>query len=325
VSARRFASVALAVTVAVLLYRNLDDIRGFVHQFYGTPHERYAASLTRSGLAATAAGRIWLATAEESLSRPRPVSLPRSEGLSFAAADPQAAAFSVSLRRGQRYIAEAAGARGVFIDVFHRDGQSLHHVANAAQRQLDGRSDRQSDAALEIWSDGEYVIRVQPELQGDVRVTLVQRAEPTLPIPVEGATSSRIQSVFGAARDAGTREHQGVDIFAARGTPVIAAAGGLVSSVGTNRLGGNVIWVTRLMRGEAHYYAHLDTQLVTAGTRVKQGDVIGTVGNTGNARSTAPHLHFGIYAAGGAIDPLPYIATRGARTPQVSRTSSTDK
>jgi murein DD-endopeptidase MepM/ murein hydrolase activator NlpD len=326
-SGRRFASILLAVTVAVLLYRNLDGIRGFVHLFYGTPHERYAASLIRRGVADTAAGRIWLATAEESLARARPVNLPRSEGLSFAADDPQAAAFSVALRRGQRYIAEAVGARVVFIDVFRRDGRSLHHVANASQhpsdrqsdRQSDRESDRQSDAALEVGSDGEYVIRVQPEIEGDVRVTLVQRAEPTLPIPVERATPSKIQSFFGSARDAGRREHQGVDIFAPRGTHVIAAAGGLVSSVGTNRLGGNVIWVARLMRGETYYYAHLDTQLVTVGTRVKQGDVIGTVGNTGNARSTAPHLHFGIYTPGGAIDPLPYIATRSARTSHVSR------
>jgi murein DD-endopeptidase MepM/ murein hydrolase activator NlpD len=82
-----------------------------------------------------------------------------------------------------------------------------------------------------------------------------------------------------------------------------------VSFVGTNRLGGNVVWVLRPSRGEAHYYAHLDTQRVRAGTRVKAGDVIGTVGNTGNARSTAPHLHFGIYAGGGAVDPLPYVVS----------------
>jgi murein DD-endopeptidase MepM/ murein hydrolase activator NlpD len=99
-----------------------------------------------------------------------------------------------------------------------------------------------------------------------------------------------------------------VDIFAPRGTPVLAAAGGVVTSVGTNGLGGNVVWIARPMRGERHYYAHLDRQAVSAGTFVNEGDVIGYVGNTGNARGTAPHLHFGIYASGGAVDPLPYIA-----------------
>jgi hypothetical protein len=90
---------------------------------------------------------------------------------------------------------------------------------------------------------------------------------------------------------------------------VVAAADGRVSSVGTNNLGGNVVWI-RASRGQAHYYAHLDEQLVSAGTEVQAGDAIGTVGNTGNARTTAPHLHFGIYGRGsGALDPFPFIFT----------------
>ena len=57
------------------------------------------------------------------------------------------------------------------------------------------------------------------------------------------------------------------------------------------------------------YYAHLDQQLVSPGERVNAGEIVGTVGNTGNARTTAPHLHFGIYAVGrGAIDPYWFIA-----------------
>ncbi|MBI4485879.1 MAG: M23 family metallopeptidase [Acidobacteria bacterium] len=83
--------------------------------------------------------------------------------------------------------------------------------------------------------------------------------------------------------------HHGVDIFAPRGTPVLAAAGGIVTSGGTSSLGGNVVWIARPGRREAHYYAHLDRQLVTPGTFVEAGDVIGTVGNTGNARGTLPH------------------------------------
>jgi hypothetical protein len=62
-------------------------------------------------------------------------------------------------------------------------------------------------------------------------------------------------------------------------------------------------------KGKAYslYYAHLDEQLVSQGDRVAEGDTIGLVGNTGNARTTPPHLHFGIYAAGGAINPLPFV------------------
>ena len=55
------------------------------------------------------------------------------------------------------------------------------------------------------------------------------------------------------------------------------------------------------------YYAHLDEQLATDGQSVRAGDTIGLIGNTGNARSTPPHLHFGIYTFGEAIDPLPFV------------------
>jgi peptidoglycan LD-endopeptidase LytH len=60
--------------------------------------------------------------------------------------------------------------------------------------------------------------------------------------------------------------------------------------------------------GQSHYYAHLDDQLVTPGQRVRAGEPLGTVGSTGNARGTAPHLHFGIYARGqGPLDPFPFV------------------
>lgn len=269
--------------------------------FYGTPHDRYAARLTFTN---RAGGDAWLDSARGSIDRAARVTVPRAQTVSFTADRPEAAAFAVTLRRGQRYVAEAtvAGAdpTAVFLDVFERDGAELRHVASAAPDE--------PAVIVELQSDAEYVVRVQPELHRDVRVTLALRVEPTLRLPVERVTRSRIQSFFGDPRDNGRRRHHGVDIFAVRGTPVLAAADGVVSSVGTNRLGGNVVWIARPMRRELHYYAHLDRQLVKAGTFVRKGDVIGTVGNTGNARSTPPHLHFGIYAAGGPVDPLPYIA-----------------
>ncbi len=58
--------------------------------------------------------------------------------------------------------------------------------------------------------------------------------------------------------------------------------------------------------GQAHYYAHLDTQVVRRGQRVSVGDTLGFVGNTGNARTTPPHLHFGLYS-GGSFDPYPAL------------------
>lgn len=233
------------------------------------------------------------------------VTLPHARTIAFAADSPAPAAVSVRVRRGQRYVAAAdffgADRSAAVVDVFERVGDRFTHLASAAPDQ--------AAVILEMRSDAELVVRVEPEPGREAKVRLNLRVEPTLTLPVERAARSRIQSLFGDARDGGRRAHHGVDIFAARGTPVLAAAAGVVSSVGTNGLGGNVVWIARPMRAEMHYYAHLDRQLVSAGTFVRKGDVIGTVGNTGNARRTPPHLHFGIYAAGGPVDPLPYIAS----------------
>jgi SH3-like domain-containing protein len=88
---------------------------------------------------------------------------------------------------------------------------------------------------------------------------------------------------------------------------VLAAAGG-IARVRTNQLGGLVVFVRDPVRRLSAYYAHLDSQLVRDGELVAPGDTIGLVGNTGNARTTAPHLHFGIYVRGeGAIDPHPFV------------------
>lgn len=140
-----------------------------------------------------------------------------------------------------------------------------------------------------------------------------------LAFPVAGRGSAAVQSFFRDPRDAGAREHHGVDIFAPRDTPVLAAAAGVVSSVATTRLGGNVVWVWDAGGRQSHYYAHLSRQAVRAGARVQAGDITGCVGNTGNARSAPPHLHFGIYARGdGPIDPLPFV--QGARGAAVAAT-----
>jgi hypothetical protein len=96
-------------------------------------------------------------------------------------------------------------------------------------------------------------------------------------------------------------------LFAPKRTPVVAAADGIITRVNENRLGGKVVWQRPKGKNLSLYYTHLDEQLVNDGQHVKAGDTIGLVGNTGNAKSTPPHLHFGIYAFGGAIDPLPFV------------------
>ena len=97
---------------------------------------------------------------------------------------------------------------------------------------------------------------------------------------------------------------------------MVSATEGIITRVGSNQLGGNVVWVMGPGR-QMHYYAHLDRYAgVRAGDIIAAGTVLGYVGTTGNARGTPPHLHYGIYTARGAINPYPLLkpsVTAGAR------------
>ena len=136
-----------------------------------------------------------------------------------------------------------------------------------------------------------------------------------LPVPVQGVSMRAVRDTFGAPRP-GDRMHQGVDIFAPRGTPVVATTRGFVARIGENSLGGTVVWVLG-PGGDRHYYAHLDSVAdIKTGQRVLPGDVLGAVGTTGNARGTPPHLHYGIYRRGnGAINPFPLLIDKPAIRP----------
>ena len=131
-----------------------------------------------------------------------------------------------------------------------------------------------------------------------------------LAIPVQGVKRQQLSDTWGVARSQG-RRHEGIDIMAKKGTKVYSSTDGVVASLQGNNLGGTVVWII----GPAaswHYYAHLSKQnpKLKEGDMVHQGDLIGYVGNTGNARHTAAHLHYGIYLNGkgrGAVNPYPYL------------------
>jgi murein DD-endopeptidase MepM/ murein hydrolase activator NlpD len=148
----------------------------------------------------------------------------------------------------------------------------------------------------------------------------LQQAPVALPVPVSGIAPRQLADTWNAARSDG-RKHQGIDIFARRGTPVLSATEGVVTRVGINSLGGKVVWVLGPGR-QMHYYAHLDGYAdVQPGDHVLAGTVLGYVGNTGNAIHTPPHLHYGIYAPGGAINPYPLLVGM-PRTTSGSRPAS---
>jgi murein DD-endopeptidase MepM/ murein hydrolase activator NlpD len=144
------------------------------------------------------------------------------------------------------------------------------------------------------------------------RLFQLQLREPDseLLMPVEGVPVKRVANTWGAPRSGG-RDHQGQDIFAKRGTPVVSATDGIVVRVGNNSLGGQIVSVMG-NGGRIYYYAHLDGYApgLATGQTVAAGDVLGYVGTTGNARGTPPHLHFGVYTATGPINPLPLLVNR---------------
>lgn len=303
--------VLLAIAAGIYLYRP-----SLLPRFLpvATPWEEYVRALERAGLSETALVRDWKAEGERAVREPTGITLPAGERLEFPAAQVRAAGYRVSLRRG-RVLQVSTTSSGeparVFIDLFAaRSDGTLRHVASAP---ADATS-----LEREIDRDGDYIVRVQPELLRTVTIAIRETTRAALTFPVSGRDSRAVQSFFRDPRDAGRRDHHGVDIFAPRGTPVVAAAGGVVTSVGTTNLGGKVVWVWDARRSQSHYYAHLSGQAVRSGAIVHAGDVVGYVGNTGNARTTPPHLHFGIYSVGeGPIDPLPFVqgATGAEITP----------
>ena len=140
----------------------------------------------------------------------------------------------------------------------------------------------------------------------------LQNTELQSPIamPIEGVQVQQLTDTWGAARGS-DRCHEGIDIFAPRGTPVLSTTQGIVREVGTNVLGGKVVWVTGPSSSQ-HYYAHLEdyAPALREGDWLEVGELLGFVGNTGNAENTPPHLHYGIYLNDGATNPYPYLTAQ---------------
>lgn len=135
-------------------------------------------------------------------------------------------------------------------------------------------------------------------------------------IPVAGVTARQLSDTWGDSRGDGLRVHNAIDIMAPLGTPVLAAASGTVEKIFESKAGGHTIYVRSPDGGTVYYYAHLDRYLVPEQQRVRQGDAIATVGNTGSAANGAPHLHFEVktmqpgekWWQGTNLNPYPLLA-----------------
>jgi murein DD-endopeptidase MepM/ murein hydrolase activator NlpD len=250
-------------------------------------------------------GRAWLSATRAALNDAAEIPVPYAELGELAVPEAVAAAFAFDAMGGQMLELtlerDPSAEERIYVDVFRVVdvlGQSLHQRLTALRPNA-------TSLRARLPSDGTYHVLLQAGASGAGRYSLTLELGAALPFPVVGAEADAIRSRFGASRDAGRRHHEGVDIFVQRLTPVLAVAAGRAMPR-QDALGGNTVWLNT--PGRSYYYAHLDRVAVRDQQRVKAGDVLGYVGNTGNATGMASHLHFGVYRWGrDPVDPLPLL------------------
>ncbi|MFC4295317.1 M23 family metallopeptidase [Novosphingobium tardum] len=164
-------------------------------------------------------------------------------------------------------------------------------------------------------------VPADPAMKEQGRTLRVEAAMAPLPgrllVPVQGVARNQLVDTFTQSRSGGTRVHNAIDIMAARGTPVFAAASGTVEKLFVSKLGGNTVYIRAPDRRMIYYYAHLDSYAPQLAEKqeVKAGTFIGRVGSTGDASPDAPHLHFATMTAepgegwwqGTPINPYPLL------------------
>lgn len=272
-----------------------------------SPREDFTIALKNSPINEKRFVQEWKSAWENARTQPVDIDLPYHEKGRFFPSDITASAFHFVVNQGEKVTVTISSSVNLFAELFNRE---------ETEKPLVYLKQDETSFTHTIKSSGSYLLVLQPELLGSGSYELTIQNTGSLAFPVLGKDSYSIQSFWGAMREGGKRSHEGVDIFAGKGTPVLAVAPG-TAHAGTNNLGGNVIW-QRSNDGRNFYYAHLDSQTVSYG-QVNTGDTIGFVGNSGNARSTSPHLHFGIYMRGrGAVDPFPFIDNVHPEIPEIN-------
>ncbi|MFP4209921.1 MAG: M23 family metallopeptidase [Alkalispirochaeta sp.] len=279
-------------------------------------YDSYRSALTALDLEETAMGSAWIEVGDERVRDPVSTGTPLREIVYFDPANPDAVTYLFPVSRGRRIeITIDSEHDRYFADLFRApngDPARIDELVHVATRDTDT-----GQIVFEARSNEYYLLRLQPELLrgGRFDIAIVENAP--LAFPVEGAGPGDIWSFFGDSRDGGARIHHGVDIFAPRGTPVVAVSDSRVIRVGQRDLGGNVVVLRDEERDILLYYAHLDEHRTVEGRSVSAGDIIGTMGNTGNAITTPPHLHIGVYQGGwrNPVDPWGYFVSPAVTEP----------
>jgi murein DD-endopeptidase MepM/ murein hydrolase activator NlpD len=178
----------------------------------------------------------------------------------------------------------------------------LQKATYEPERQTPNGSPVSSASGISATASGKE--NATPTANGAANVTLSSSPEiagsskglPKLLIPVAGIKAEQLRDTYTASRSE-NRTHNAIDIMAGRGTPVLAAEDGSIKRMFVSERGGNAIYQLSSDAKLIYYYAHLErfADDVTPGKEVKQGEVIGYVGDTGNAGAGNYHLHFSIW------------------------------
>ncbi len=270
-------------------------------------HTKYKVALEEAGLGETALGRDWIAAAQNALVQPVVMKPPYEEVFYIDSTSAFGVGYQFEVTRGQRVEVnvtfESRQTTRLFLDLFRMPPDSTRNWIRVASA-----DSAETRLEFEPRRTAIYVVRLQSELLRGGRCRVVIQKVPSLAFPVPSRTERSILSFFGAPRDGGRRVHHGIDIFGPRHTSITAPAAGTVRFSGESGIGGDVIWLFDSKRYLYYYFAHLQSYTVKRNDEVTLGQEIGTMGNSGNARTTSPHLHFGIYVPGGGpVDPMAYF------------------
>src|SRR5690554_3603776 len=221
-----------------------------------SPRDAFISSLEKSLLGDTKMVTDWKRAWQSALSNPVMIEIPYREKALFFPNEADAAGFKFIARRGEVINIRIRAGFSVFAELFPA-GEADAIAVEVLDADI-------STLEFEVEENAEFVLVVQPELLSGGNCEIIISAGPSVDFPVLGRGTPDIRSFWGAGRDAGRRAHEGVDIFAPRGTPVQAVVNGIARS-GNNNLGGKVIWLSQPQKGRSFYYAHLDSQFVHGG------------------------------------------------------------
>ena len=213
----KLSNFSILIVVVFLLFASCTTSKNPLFS-RRSPHEKYADAIKNAGLAESAMAKSWFAEAKASLTAPVSVSIPYKETGYFSSEDPAASGYLLQLKAGEKLLVSVSSSPAdavLFTELWHPsgDGYSLLKSIDTSNNRLE----------FVVTEDGNYILRIQPELLANVEYTVTVTTGPSLAFPVVGNRS--IWSVWGDARDAGARSHEGIDIFAAKRTPVRTGPG----------------------------------------------------------------------------------------------------